>query len=94
MVYFSFVCLFVETYFEQYVANLRIKCVTGTNNVSVLFYKNLKSSFYMTLTFDSEVSLHYWFLWPRVRRATFHAARSLGYFCFLRRIYKLKAAAL
>ena len=27
------------------IANLRIKCVTETKNVSVLFYKNLKSSF-------------------------------------------------
>ena len=26
-------------------ANLRIKCVTETKNVSLLFYKNLKSSF-------------------------------------------------
>ena len=27
------------------IANLRIKCVTETKNVSVLFYKNVKSSF-------------------------------------------------
>ena len=38
---FLFGCLFVKTYF----ANLRIKCVTETKNVSVLFNKNIKSSF-------------------------------------------------
>ena len=27
------------------IANLRVKCVTETKNVSLLFYKNLKSSF-------------------------------------------------
>ena len=32
------------------IANLRIKCVTETKNVSVLFYKNLKSSFSTWLT--------------------------------------------
>ena len=31
-------------------ANLRIKCVTETKNVSLLFYKNLKSSFSTWLT--------------------------------------------
>ena len=32
------------------IANLRIKCVTETKNVSVLFYKNVKSSFSTWLT--------------------------------------------
>ena len=32
------------------VANLRIKCVTETKNVPVLFYKNLKSNFSTRLT--------------------------------------------
>ena len=32
------------------IANLRIKCVTETKNASVLFYKNLKSSFFTWLT--------------------------------------------
>ena len=32
------------------IAKLRIKCVTETKNVSVLFYKNLKSSFSTRLT--------------------------------------------
>jgi hypothetical protein len=32
------------------IANLRIKCVSETKNVSVLFYKNLKSSFSTWLT--------------------------------------------
>jgi hypothetical protein len=44
--------------------------VTETNNVSALFYKNVKSSFiYMTHTLDSKVSLHSWLLWPTVRRS-------------------------
>ena len=54
-------CLFVKTFFVQ-IANLRIKCVTETKNVSVLFCKNLKSS----LSFVSEVSLHSWLIWPTV----------------------------
>jgi hypothetical protein len=32
------------------IANLKIKCVTETRNVSVLFYKNIKSSFSTWLT--------------------------------------------
>ena len=43
------------------IANLRIKCVTETKSVSVLFYKNI-------ISFDSEVSLHYCLLLPTVRR--------------------------
>ena len=42
------------------IANLRIKYVTETKTVSVLLYENLKLSF----LHDSEVSLHYWLLWP------------------------------
>ena len=39
-----------------------------TKNVSVLLYKNLlNQAFFMTHTFDSEVSLHSWLLWPTVR---------------------------
>ena len=50
------------------IANLRIKCVTETNNVSVLFYKNLKSSFLHDSHIWHEVSLHYWLLWLTVWR--------------------------
>ena len=32
------------------------------------FTKILDQAFYMTHTFDSEISLHYWLLWPTVRR--------------------------
>ena len=39
--------------------------MTETKNVAVLLYKNLKSSF-LHDTFESEVSLHYWLLWPTV----------------------------
>ena len=39
MVYFIFVCLL------KLILYLRFKCVTETKNVSVLFYKNIKSSF-------------------------------------------------
>ena len=42
------------------VANFRIKCVTETKLVSVLFYKNLKSSFPTWLTHLTKVSLHSW----------------------------------
>ena len=45
------------------IANLRIKYVKETKNVSVLFKKNLKLSF---STFDSKVSLQSWLLWPTV----------------------------
>ena len=31
------------------------------------FTKILNLAFYMTHTFDSEVSLHYWMVWPTVR---------------------------
>ena len=60
MVYFCFVCwlkLFCA------IANLRIKYVTKTKNVSLL-----NQAFYMTHPLDSEVSLHYWLLWPIVSR--------------------------
>ena len=32
------------------IANIRIKCVTETKKISLLFYKNLKSSFFTWLT--------------------------------------------
>ena len=35
------------------------------------FTKILSQAFYMTDTSDSEVSLHYWLLWPTVRHAGF-----------------------
>jgi len=44
MVYFILV-LFVCWNLFCIIANLKIKCVTEAKNVSVLFYKNLKSSF-------------------------------------------------
>ena len=59
-------CFFVCWNFFCTIANLRIKCVTETKNVSVLFTKILNLAFYMTHTFDSEVSLHYWMIWPIV----------------------------
>ena len=34
------------------------------------FTKILNQALYMTHTFDSEVSLHSWLLWPTVRRHT------------------------
>ena len=34
------------------------------------FTKILDIAFYMTHIFDSEVSLHYWMLWPTVRHLT------------------------
>ena len=46
------------------IANLRIKCVTETK--LFCFTKILNQAFYMTHTFDFEVSLHYWLLWPTV----------------------------
>ena len=45
-----FLVLFVYWNLFCTIANLRIKCVTETKNVSVLFYKNLKSSFSTWLT--------------------------------------------
>ena len=68
MIWFILFLFVFKTYFVQYIVNLRIKCVTETRNVSVLFCKNLKSSFsnYMAHTFVSEVSLHSWLIWPMV----------------------------
>ena len=43
--------------------------MTETKKVSVLFTKILNQAFNMTHTFDFEVSLHYWLLWPTVRRS-------------------------
>ena len=47
------------------IANLKIKCVTETKNVSVLFKPKIKL-FYITYRFVSEVSLHSWLIWPTV----------------------------
>ena len=68
MIWFILFLFVFKTYFVQYIVNLRIKCVTETRNVSILFCKNLKSSFsnYMAHTFVSEVSLHSWLIWPTV----------------------------
>ena len=52
--------------------------MTEIKDVPALVYKNLKSilyqAFYMTHTFDFEVSLHYWMLWPMV----WHGASAAG----------------
>ena len=49
------------------IANLRIKCVTETKNVSVLIYKNLKIKLSTWLThLTLRVFLHFWLLWPTV----------------------------
>ena len=57
LIYF---CFFLSENSFCTIANQRIK------NVSVLFNKLLNQTFYMTHTFESEVSLHYWLLWPTV----------------------------
>ena len=50
------------------IANLRIKCVTETKNVSVLIYKNLKIKLSTWLThLTLRVFLHFWLLWPTAR---------------------------
>ena len=56
------------------IANLRIKCVTETKKLLFCFTKILNQASYMTYTFGSEVSLHYWLLWTTVWRGfTYYA---------------------
>jgi hypothetical protein len=64
---------------------IRQKCKETSNPMllSLMWYhkkfpfcltKILNQAFYMTHTFDFEVSLHYWLLWPTVRRRPRRAA--------------------
>ena len=64
------------------------------------FTKILNGAFYMTHTFDSEVSLHYWLLWSTVWRPLWFNHRCLmwrqwlavtfgGFFCRRRRLSQL-----
>ena len=44
------------------IGNLRIKCVTETKNVSVLFYKNLKSSFSTCMPWLTHLTLRFLYI--------------------------------
>ena len=57
--------------FWNLLCTIRIKYIT-TNQTCFYFVlqKPLIKLFYMTHTFDSEVSLHSWLIWPTVRRGT------------------------
>ena len=64
IVYFSFVCLLKLILYNSKAQN---QMCDWNQKISVLFYKNLKSSFSTWLTHLTRVCLHFWFLWPMVR---------------------------
>ena len=69
MVYFSLVCLLKLILYKSKAQNQM--CDRNQKCFWFVLQKSYIKLFYMTHTFDSEVSLHSWLVWPTVCRAIY-----------------------